>query len=330
MSRELYEKRKLEFIQILRKEKRLPKSWEYRFSDGEDMRIWFDKISKLEQFKVFVNEVNIILDEYHKKVLNDKEREEEFLNCVSTIKRIPLKGESYFSDNKDMFTWYISYKNRNKSFETIVYINLPEYVDFDLVTVWPLIKQEFINVLKTLKRIPEHGEAILQNDIDVRVVFDKLKNHDPEFYEKLLLHLETYNKKGLSTEDRITELKETISSLGYIPLLQEKRFSDGTDMFTWYMKYKDRILNLETELKSLIRASSPNKNLNVYLIPNFRNRGGKFYTICTNDGERLDLSNITSFEQAKELDDTLVKRGGLILKKDEEIDSVSFVKGKSK
>ena len=58
MSRELYEKRKLEFIQILRKEKRLPKSWKYRFSDGEDMCVWFDKISKLEQLKIFVNEVH--------------------------------------------------------------------------------------------------------------------------------------------------------------------------------------------------------------------------------------------------------------------------------
>ena len=330
MSKELFEKRKLEFLQMLRKEKRLPKAWEFRFSDGEDMRVWFDKLPNIPKFQVFKEEVVKILNEYNKKILTDEQREQEFLNCISTIKRIPMKDEMFFSDNKDMNTWYLTYKNRNKSFETIVYINLPEYQEFDLVTVWPLIKQEFINILKQLKRIPEHGEVILQNDIDVRVVYEKLKSHDPGFFEKLLLHLQTYNKKGLSIDERITQLINMVSRLGYIPTLQESRFTDGTDMFTWYMKYKNKLPNLETELNSLISKEPQKKKVNIYLIPNFRKTGGKFYTICTNVGERLDLSNITSFEQAKELDDTLVKRGGLILKRDEEIGSVSFGKGKIK
>ena len=58
--------------------------------------------------------------------------------------------------------------------------------------------------------------------------------------------------------------------------------------------------------------------------------GGKFYTICTNVGERLDLSNVNSFDEAKAMDDTIVKRGGVILKQNEEIESVNFVKGRGK
>ena len=146
----------------------------------------------------------------------------------------------------------------------------------------------------------------------------------------LLLHLQTYNKKGLSIDERIQELKNVISTIGYIPDLQEVRFSDGTDMFTWYMKYKNILPNLEQELSQFISISRETKKVNIYLIPNFRKTGGKFYTICTNVGEKLDLSNITSYEEAKQLDETFTKRGGLLLKKDEEIDYVTFKKGKSK
>lgn len=330
MGKELFKKRKYEFFEVINREKRLPKVWEFRFSDGEDMRVWFNKISRLNAYKSFLNEVNLILNKYNTKVLSDAEKEEEFLNCISTIKCIPTRGEYYFSDNDDMNAWYLNYKKKNPSFETIVYISLPEYQDFDLVTVWPHIKQEFISILKTLKRVPNYGEIILQNDIDVRVVFDKLKSHDPKFYEKLLLHLQTYREKGLTTEKRIHELKTAVSSLRYIPDLQEVRFSDGTDMFTWYMKYKNILPNLEQELSQFISISRETKKVNIYLIPNFRKTGGKFYTICTNVGEKLDLSNITSYEEAKQLDETFTKRGGLLLKKDEEIDYVTFKKGKSK
>ena len=330
MSESLFEKRKLEFIKTILEEQRLPKVWEFRFSDGEDMRLWFNKISKVEKFNDFVNEVNSILSKYNLKVLSDKEKEEEFLNYIGKHKKIPMRNEIYFSDNDDMHTWYINYIIKNKDFETIVHNSLSEYQDFDLAEIWTFIKKEFIEVLKKLKRVPNHREVILQDGIDVRSVYDKLETYDPIFFEKLLLHLQTYNKKGLSIDDRVRELKEVVSQLGYIPFLQESRFSDRTDMFTWYMKYKDRLPNLETELNSLIHKEPPKTKVNIYLIPNFRNSGGKFYTICTNVGERLDLSNIDSFEEAKKLDDNLTKRGGLILKKDEEIDSVSFGKGKTR
>ena len=134
----------------------------------------------------------------------------------------------------------------------------------------------------------------------------------------------------MSLDERIKELKATVLSLGYIPDLQEYRFSDKTDMFTWYTRYKTKFKDLEIEVNSLITKENPNKKVNIYLIPNFRTTGGKFYTILTNVGERLDLSSIESYEEASKLDSTIVKRGGVILKKDEEIDSVSFKKGKSK
>jgi len=329
MSKDLFEKRKLEFLETIIKEKKLPKIWEFRFSDGEDMRLWFNQISKIEKFKSYITEINNVLNEYNIEILTDSEKESAFLNCISNINRIPKRNEIYFSDNEDMYTWYMDYKINHRDFETIIHNNLSEFTELELATIWPLVKQEFINVLKILKRVPEHGEVILQNNIDVRVVYDKLKSHDPEFFEKLLLHLQTYNKNGLSIDDRVRELKEEVSQLGYIPFIQESRFSDKTDMFTWYMKYKNILPNLETELNSLIYSDTPNNNVNIYLIPNFKNSGGKFYTLCTNIGERLDLSNITSYENAKSIDSTLTKRGGLILKRNEEISSISFKKGKS-
>ena len=330
MSNDLFEKRSLEFIENIIKNKRLPKVWEFKFKDGEDQRLWFNKISKLDKFKEFVNKVNETLESFGSKQLNDLEKEEEFLNCITNLNRIPFKGEYYFSDNDDMYMWYINYKKKNKTFETKVHNSLKEYKELDIATIWPNIKQEFITIIKELKRIPNHGEVILQNNIDVRVIYDKLETFDPELVEKLLLHLQTYNSKALTIDDRKKELIDVISSLGYIPYLQKSRFSDGTDMFTWYTKYKNILPNLEEEVKPFIKTKTPNKNVNIYLIPNFRKQGGKFYTICTNTGEKLDLSNITSYEEALELDSSLIKKGGLILKKNEEISSVSFVKGRNK
>ena len=70
------------------------------------------------------------------------------------------------------------------------------------------------------------------------------------------------------------------------------------------------------------------EKVNIYLIPNFKKTGGKFYTILTNVGERLDLSSIETYEDALKIDSSIKKQGGLILKKDQTIDSVSFKKGK--
>lgn len=330
MSKELFEKRKIEFKNFITIERRMPKVWEARFSDSEDMRLWFNKISKLENFKDFVNEINIILGKYNLKILSDKEKEQEFMNYIEYNIQIPLYGEAYFSDNDEMRSWYMSYREKNRNFETIVHNNLKEYQELDLAFIWSFIKSEFIAIIKKLKRIPNHGEVIIQDGIDVRVIYDKLESFDPEFTEKLLLHLQTYNSKKLSIDDRIKELLLTISNLGYIPFLQESRFSDGTDMFTWYNRYKNVLPNLDKDIQLKLTKEEPKRKVNIYLIPNFKNKGGKFYTICTNVGERLDLSNISSFDEAQAIDDTLVKRGGVILKQNEEIESVDFVKGRTK
>lgn len=330
MSKELFEKRKIEFKNFITIERRMPKVWEARFSDSEDMRLWFNKISKLENFKDFVNEINIILGKYNLKILSDKEKEQEFMNYIEYNIQIPLYGEAYFSDNDEMRSWYMSYREKNRNFETIVHNNLKEYQELDLAFIWSFIKSEFIAIIKKLKRIPNHGEVIIQDGIDVRVIYDKLESFDPEFTEKLLLHLQTYNSKKLSIDDRIKELLLTISNLGYIPFLQESRFSDGTDMFTWYNRYKNVLPNLDKDIQLKLTKEKPKRKVNIYLIPNFKNKGGKFYTICTNVGERLDLSNISSFDEAQAIDDTLVKRGGVILKQNEEIESVDFVKGRTK
>ena len=330
MSKELYDKRKDEFKNYVLDNHVLPKVWKVRFSDNTDMRIWFNKISKVDEFKDFITEIDNILNKYDSKILSDKEKEDEFLNYIHRYNQIPLYGHAYFSDNDEMNSWYMSYRINNRDYETIVHNSLSEYNDLDLATIWSFIRDEFISIIKTLKRIPNHGEFIIRDGIDVRVIYDKLVSFDPETTEKLLLHLQTYNRNQLSLDDRVSEFLECVSSLGYIPYIQESRFSDGTDMFTWYNRYKNIVTNLESEVNSKIKGETKVRKVNIYLIPNFRNTGGKFYTVCSNVGERLDLSQVSSFEEAKMLDNSLVKRGGVILKQDEEIDSVDFTKGKSK
>ena len=330
MSKELYDKRKEEFKNYVLDNHVLPRVWKVRFSDNTDMRLWFNKILKLDEFKNFINEIDVILNNYDSKILNDIEKEDEFLNYIHSHNQIPLYGQAYFSDNDEMHSWYLSYRNKNRDYETIVHDSLSEYRNLDLAEIWSFIRNEFISIIKILKRIPNHGEFIIRDGIDVRVIYDKLVAFDPETTEKLLLHLQTYKKNQLSLDDRVSEFLECVSSLGYIPYIQESRFSDGTDMFTWYDKYKNIVTNLENEVSARTSTEPPKRKVNIYLIPNFRNTGGNFYTVCSNVGERLDLSQVSSFEEAKKLDDSLVKRGGVILKRDEEIDSIDFTKGKSK
>lgn len=330
MSKKLFEKRKIEFKEFVTREHRMPRIWEVRFSDNEDMRLWFNKISKVERYKDFINEINSLLSNFDLKILSNKEKEQEFIDYISQNNQIPLYGEAYFSDNDEMHSWYMSYKEKNRNFETIIHDSLKEYQELDLASIWSFIKLEFISIIKKLKRIPNHGEVIIQDGIDVRVIYDKLESFDPEFTEKLLLHLQTYNKKALSIDDRIKELLDTVSNLGYIPFLQESRFSDGTDIFTWYTRYKNILPSLDKDIQARIFKEEPKRKVNIYIIPNFKNKGGKFYTICTNVGERLDLSGINSFDEAKAMDDALVKRGGVILKQNEEIESVDFAKGRGK
>ena len=187
MGKELFEKRKLEFKQFVIKAKRLPKVWESKFKDKEDLRIWYDQISKISKFKSFIEEINEILTHYNVNILTNKEKEEQFLKCIEDLNRIPSKNEKTFSDNDDMYTWYIKYKTQNRDFETIVHESLEEYQEIQMSTIWPDVKEEFISIIKQLKRVPEHGEVILQNKIDARVIYDKLINHDPQFIERLLL-----------------------------------------------------------------------------------------------------------------------------------------------
>lgn len=330
MKKELIEKRKQEFKEIVTREKRMPKIWEFRFSDREDMRLWFNKISALDKFKDFIDEVNNLLNQFGGKLLTNKEKEEEFFKCIEKLNRIPKKGEEYFSDDDEMYMWYMRYKKNNPLFETYVHENLFEYKELDLAEIWTTIREEFVNIIKLLQRIPKHGEVVLQSGIDVRVIFDKLEKFDPFFVENLMLHLQTYKENSLTVDERKQQLLDEVSKLGYIPSLQEARFSDKTDMFTWYMRYKKKLTTLESEVNTCITKETPNREVNIYLIPNFKNKGGKFYTICSNVGERLDLSEVNSFEEALKLDSTIVKRGGVILKQDEEIGSVDFKKGKSK
>ncbi len=330
MGENLFEIRKKEFIKYVNTNHMLPVVWKVRFSDNTDMRLWFNKIKKLDEFKDFINEIDSILKQYNLKILSDKEKEQEFLDYINKHNQIPLYGDAYFSDNDEMNSWYMSYKNHKRDYETVVRDSLSEYRNLDLAEIWSFIRDEFISIIKILKRIPNYGEFIIRDGIDVRVIYDKLVSFDPETTEKILLHLQTYNRNKLSLDNRISEFLECVSRLGYVPFIQESRFSDGTDMFTWYSKYKNIVNNLESEVNVRIKDESPLRKVNIYLIPNFRNTGGKFYTVFSNVGERLDLSQVSSFEEAKMLDDSLVKRGGVILKQDEEIDSIDFTKGKSK
>ena len=259
MGNDLFERRKKEFKEIIIREKRLPKVWEFSFSDREDTRLWFNNISRVDKFKSFVDEVNSILKEFEIKVLSDLEKEQEFLSCIEKLNRIPFQGEMYFSDNDEMYMWYMNYKRGHRNFETLVHENLKEYEDLDLSEIWTEIKYEFIKVIKLLQRIPEHGEVVLQNGIDVRVIFDKLESFDPSFVERLMLHLQIYNENSLTIDERKQQLIDTVSKLGYIPTLQEYRFSDGTDMFTWYLRYKNILTTLESELNCYISKPAPNR-----------------------------------------------------------------------
>lgn len=321
--RKLFEERKSIFKETIKSIGNLPKTWQYSFEDGEDERIWFDKLLKTNEYLDYINEIKELLDRYDKKILTDKEKENEFYEYVIVNNRIPLERESYFSDNSDMRMWYMSYKDRHQDFETRIHNSLSEYNSFNIVEIWPDVKHEFIHIIKELKRIPRHNEVNLQCGIDVRSIYDKLETFDPIFFERVNLHLSQYGKITLDINDRVRELLDKISSLGYIPDLRECRFSDSCDMFTWYLRYKDKLPELENEINKRITKEKALTKVNIYLIPNFKNKGGKFYTICTNVGEELDLTGINTYEEAKKLDSNLTKRGGLLLKKDEEIGIIS-------
>ena len=325
----LYDQRRKEFIETIKKIGNLPKLWEYRFIDGEDQRLWFNKLKSIPKFQELYSEVNKVLASFGRTIIPDKEKEQVLKDTVDKIGRMPTYNEFYFDDNEDMFTWYVNYIKDNRDFEKEVYSSLGEYQAFDLAEIWSDVKKEFLFDVKRLKRIPRHGDARLnETGIDISVIFSKLATFDQLYYERLLLHLASYKKHSLTPVDREKEFITFITNNKYVPVLGEARFSDGCDMFTWYRKYRTTNPDLAIQVTELTKKESPLKKVNIYAIPNFKKTGGKFYTICSNVGEELDLSEVTSFEEAKELYPTLTKRGGLILKKDEEFGSTPFKRSK--
>ena len=323
--KELFSTRKEYFKLFVISEGRLPRAHEQKFPDGEDLRLWFDDLVKLSFFRDYCLEIKDILSNDSYSILTNKEREEEFLSFVVKYDYIPKRGEMYFSDDIDMYSWYLSYKTRHEEFETRVHELLSEYKDLDLSEIWFFVKEECFEIVKKLKRIPDHGEVITENGIDVRSIFDKLEKSDPTIYEEFLLLISSYKENHLSIDQRVSEFLSSVKRLGYIPYVQEARFSDGTDMYTWYKKYEEKVPGLKNSVLGLLENKIEKNKLNIYLIPNFRKNGGKFYTICTNVGEVIDLDGVATFDDLKEKNSSVVKRGGLILKKDEEIGNVSFI-----
>ena len=57
--------------------------------------------------------------------------------------------------------------------------------------------------------------------------------------------------------------------------------------------------------------------INIYFVPKFKNKTGKFYEICSNEGEVLDISSLTS-------DPTFKRNGTIKIDIDEEIGDVYF------
>lgn len=330
MERKLFRNRKEEFKEFVIIEQRLPRRGEIKFKDGEDLRTWFDAVIRFSYFQSFIDEIKSILEKFSFRILGDNDKEEEFIDYVIKNDHIPGYKEGYFSDNSEMKSWFNSYKNKNSDFETRVHELLTEYKELDISEVWFFVREECIEIVKKIKRIPYHGEVVTQSGIDVRSVFDKLKSNDPMIYESIVLMLSTYKDNRLSIENRVQELCSTVRKLKYIPFIEEEKFSDGVDMYYWYNTYKDRMPGLETRIDKILDEIKQKSKVNIYLIPNFKKNGGKRYTICTNVGDKIDLDGVCSFDDLKVKDSTVLECGEVILKNDEEIGSVSFVKKKSK
>ena len=52
MKRELFKRRKYEFVAVINNIKRLPNIGEYHFTDGEDMRLWYESVTKLTVYTI--------------------------------------------------------------------------------------------------------------------------------------------------------------------------------------------------------------------------------------------------------------------------------------
>ena len=327
MGKELFEERKEFFKDFVKTEKRLPRYWEITFADGQDLRQWFDSIVDAKQFENYINEIKEVLSLYGLKLLTDEEKEKAFLEYISLKGQMPLYREAYFEDNEDMNVWFNHYRKIKPEFERNIIESNQDYQTFELEEIWFVIRDNYIRAIKSMKRIPNVGEYKVPEGIDSRIIFDKLTIERPEEAEEIIMQIYGSKKSSLSLEDRIKEFITEVKKLGYIPELQEKRFSDKIDMFTWYTIAKDKIPGLEEKVNSLVQKNTT-KKINIYFIPEFRNTGGKFYRIVSNEGEVLDVSNLTSLEEAKEIDQTFSTRGGMILKSSEELNSDNVFGGK--
>jgi len=323
MGKELFEKRKLEFKKTILTKKELPKLNTVRFTDGEDQRLWYDSLKRIPKEIAFIKEIESLLSTLNKQTMTDEERKEIFLDIIIRIKRVPNQKEYYFSDNVDMKKWYLDYTKKDNEFVYEIKKHLPENINFDHTEINEEDIQALKNYIKDKKRLPKYHEAKTERGIDFRVIYDKLETSDPIYCETVMHFLASNKKDSLSPESKKDQFLTKVKELKYIPILQECRFTDNTDMFIWYQRYKNIFPNLEEEVNNLINEPV-NKKLNIYLIPNFKNKGGKFYTICSNIGEKLDISEITTFEELQKLDNTVKKSGGIIIKQDEEIASITL------
>ena len=263
MTNEIIIKRIQELKETIRRIKNLPKVRQCTTFDGEDQRLWFESISKIKEFNNYIEEIDSLLSQYGITRLTDEEREEEFLIKVISIKRLPKEKELYFIDNLDMRSWYNKYIYQNKDYKKTIYNNLPEYQELDLSIYWTKeIKEEFIQILKRIRRIPKHREIKLSNGIDFTILLDKLYTYDSIFYEKVLLTIANISPDPLSEDIKEKLFINKVKQLEYIPYIQEERFPDGTDMFTWYYKIgKVNNPNLETIISKYIKPiTKPNNN----------------------------------------------------------------------
>ena len=75
MERKLYDDRKRQFKKTVELIGNLPRVWQVGFDDGEDQRLWFDKLLSVADFSDYIKEVEELLKKYDKKILTDKEKE---------------------------------------------------------------------------------------------------------------------------------------------------------------------------------------------------------------------------------------------------------------
>lgn len=245
--RDLYEDRKKQFKAFVNKNKRLPNTWDAYFIDGEDMRIWYDSLLKtgIPDAKEFVSLIN---NSFNVRVLNKIERELELIEFVRINEHIPVQNEFFFSDGVDAFKWLYPVREDVRDFVKFINNLDQSYFDLDIAMYVTDFEKDINKLVKEIKRLPKYGEKKLLGTIDARCVINKLMTLHPEYVEKLLLHIESYNKDNLDVNARVGQYLMKIDNLGYEPALQECRFTDGTDMYTWSNKYKKILAFFDEEI----------------------------------------------------------------------------------